>query len=253
VRPPSRRRCSPSRTAAGRGGWWLDTVTCCRPAAQDYVINGDRRDPRSSPTSRTRSPTCCRPRITSGAAAADPRYSSDEQRAHAMEVKVNRQRIVIGRTAPSLDIVMTEGALRQTVGPPRVSGSSLAGSRRWPTLGFAGDCRRRRPRGGALAGLAPRLAVRGRRARGWRLRPDDAAQVRGRHRRSGSSTWPRCPAGSASRVGGDRTLPQDLRRASLGGASRVPLGAADPRRARSYDAHPSVPHLASDEVPDQSP
>ena len=58
-------------------------------------------------------------------AAADARYGSDEQRAHAMEVKLNRQRIVVAGRAPGLDVVVTEGALRQTVGAPRVMREQL--------------------------------------------------------------------------------------------------------------------------------
>ena len=59
-------------------------------------------------------------------AEADARYASAEQRAHAMEVKLNRQRVVLAGRAPGLDIVLTEGALRQMVGPPRVMREQLA-------------------------------------------------------------------------------------------------------------------------------
>ena len=71
------------------------------------------------------------------AAAADPRYVSGEQRAHATEVKLNRQRIVVAGRAPSLDIVMTEGALRQTVGPPRVMREQLGRLADLAATGFA--------------------------------------------------------------------------------------------------------------------
>jgi hypothetical protein len=43
-----------------------------------------------------------------------------------MEVKLNRQRVVLAGRAPGLDIVVTEGALRQVVGPPRVMREQLA-------------------------------------------------------------------------------------------------------------------------------
>ena len=59
-------------------------------------------------------------------AEADVRYGSAEQRAHAMEVKLNRQRVVLAGRAPGLDVVLTEGALRQAVGPPRVMREQLA-------------------------------------------------------------------------------------------------------------------------------
>jgi hypothetical protein len=71
------------------------------------------------------------------AAAADPRYTSDEQRAHAMEVKLNRQRIVVAGRAPRLDVVLTEGALRQTVGPPRVMREQLGRLTALAETGFA--------------------------------------------------------------------------------------------------------------------
>ncbi|MGH3260902.1 MAG: DUF5753 domain-containing protein, partial [Trebonia sp.] len=71
------------------------------------------------------------------AAAADPRYTSDEQRAHAMEVKLNRQRIVVAGRAPSMEIVLTEGALRQTVGAPRVMREQLGRLADLADTGFA--------------------------------------------------------------------------------------------------------------------
>ena len=71
------------------------------------------------------------------AAAADPRYTSAEQRAHVMEVKLNRQRIVVAGRAPTLDVVMTEGALRQTVGPPRVMREQLGRLAALAETGFA--------------------------------------------------------------------------------------------------------------------
>jgi hypothetical protein len=58
-------------------------------------------------------------------AEADARYTSAEQRTHAREVKLNRQRVVLAGRAPGLDIVLTEGALRQTVGEPRVMREQL--------------------------------------------------------------------------------------------------------------------------------
>ena len=48
-----------------------------------------------------------------------------QQRAHALEVKLSRQRIVLSANAPLLDVVVTEGALRQVVGQPRVMREQL--------------------------------------------------------------------------------------------------------------------------------
>jgi transcriptional regulator with XRE-family HTH domain len=106
-------------------GWWLDYHDVLSPAAQDYVIMEIAAteilayEPHQVPD------LLQTPDYMRAAAAVDPRYTSDEQRAHAMEVKLNRQRIVVAGRAPSLDIVMTEGALRQTVGPPRVMREQL--------------------------------------------------------------------------------------------------------------------------------
>jgi transcriptional regulator with XRE-family HTH domain len=106
-------------------GWWLDYRDVLSPAAQDYVIMEVAAteilafEPNQVPDLLQTAD------YMRAAAAADSRYGSDEQRAHAVEVKLNRQRVVVGERAPSLDIVMTEGALRQTVGPPRVMREQL--------------------------------------------------------------------------------------------------------------------------------
>ena len=54
-----------------------------------------------------------------------PATGQGAQRAHAVEVKLNRQRIVLAGRAPRLEVVITEGALRQAVGPPRVMREQL--------------------------------------------------------------------------------------------------------------------------------
>jgi transcriptional regulator with XRE-family HTH domain len=106
-------------------GWWLDYRDVLPSAAQDYVILEIAAteilvfEPNQVPD------LLQTPDYIRAAAAADPRYVSDEQRSHALEVKLNRQRVVVAGRAPSLDIVLTEGALRQTVGPPRVMREQL--------------------------------------------------------------------------------------------------------------------------------
>ena len=118
-------------------GWWLDYRDVLPPAAQDYVIMEMAAteilayEPNQVPD------LLQTPDYMRAAAAADPRYVSAEQRAHAMEVKLNRQRVVVAGRAPSLDIVMTEGALRQTVGPPRVMREQLARLAALAETGFA--------------------------------------------------------------------------------------------------------------------
>jgi transcriptional regulator with XRE-family HTH domain len=118
-------------------GWWLEYRDVLSPAAQDYVILEVAAteilayEPSQVPD------LLQTPDYMRAAAAADPRYGSAEQRAHAVEVKLNRQRIVVAGRAPSLDIVMTEGALRQTVGPPRVMREQLGRLAALAETGFA--------------------------------------------------------------------------------------------------------------------
>jgi transcriptional regulator with XRE-family HTH domain len=118
-------------------GWWLDYRDVLSPAAQDYVIMEIAAteilvyEPSQVPDLLQTAD------YMRAVAAADARYVSGEQRAHATEVKLNRQRIVFAGRAPSLDIVITEGALRQTVGPPRVMREQLARLAALAETGFA--------------------------------------------------------------------------------------------------------------------
>ena len=118
-------------------GWWLDYRDVLSPAAQDYVIMEIAAteilayEPNQVPD------LLQTPDYMRAAAAADPRYGSAEQRAHVIEVKLNRQRIVVAGRAPTLDVVMTEGALRQTVGPARVMREQLGRLAALAETGFA--------------------------------------------------------------------------------------------------------------------
>ena len=118
-------------------GWWLDYRDVLSPAAQDYVILEIAAteilayDPNQVPD------LLQTPDYMRAAAAADPRYTTGEQRAHAMEVKLNRQRIVVAGRAPGLDVVVTEGALRQQVGQPRVMREQLGRLADLADTGFA--------------------------------------------------------------------------------------------------------------------
>ena len=118
-------------------GWWLDYRDVLSRAAQDYVIMELAAteildyEPNQVPD------LLQTPDYMRAAAAADPRYVSDEQRGHAMQVKLNRQRIVVAERAPSLDVIVTEGALRQTVGPPRVMREQLGRLADLADTGFA--------------------------------------------------------------------------------------------------------------------
>jgi transcriptional regulator with XRE-family HTH domain len=137
-------------------GWWLDYRDVLPPAAQDYVIMELAAteilayEPAQVPD------LLQTPGYMRAAAAADPRYVSGEQRSHAVEAKLNRQRIVVGGRAPGLDVVMTEGALRQTVGPARVMREQLGRLEALAETGLADDL----PGGGAPAGERSRVSLR---------------------------------------------------------------------------------------------
>jgi transcriptional regulator with XRE-family HTH domain len=106
-------------------GWWLDYRDVLSAAAQDYVIM-EIAATEILLYEPTQVPDLLQtPDYIRAVAAADARYASGDQRAHAMEVKLNRQRIVVAGRAPGLDVVITEGALRQAVGPARVMREQL--------------------------------------------------------------------------------------------------------------------------------
>jgi transcriptional regulator with XRE-family HTH domain len=118
-------------------GWWLDYRDVLSAAAQDYVIM-EIAATEILVYEPTQVPDLLQtPDYIRAVAAADARYASGDQRAHAMEVKLNRQRIVVAGRAPGLDVVLTEGALRQTVGPARVMREQLGRLADLAETGFA--------------------------------------------------------------------------------------------------------------------
>jgi transcriptional regulator with XRE-family HTH domain len=118
-------------------GWWLDYRDVLSAAAQDYVIM-EIAATEVLLYEPTQVPDLLQtPDYIRAAAAADARYTSGDQRAHVMEVKLNRQRIIVAGRAPSLDVVITEGALRQTVGPARVMREQLSRLADLAETGFA--------------------------------------------------------------------------------------------------------------------
>jgi transcriptional regulator with XRE-family HTH domain len=107
-------------------GWWLDYRDVLSVGAQDYVIMEVAATDILIYEANQVPDLLQTPDYIRAVAGADARYTSAEQREHAMEVKLNRQHVVVAGRAPGLDIVITEGALRQTVGPPRVMREQLA-------------------------------------------------------------------------------------------------------------------------------
>jgi transcriptional regulator with XRE-family HTH domain len=101
-------------------GWWLEYRDVLSEAGQDYVIlelaaTGILAyEPHQIPD------LLQIPEYASALADADANCTSDASREHAVEVKLARQRIVLGTRAPRLEVVIAEGALRQAVGGVRV-------------------------------------------------------------------------------------------------------------------------------------
>lgn len=107
-------------------GWWLEYRDILSPAAQDYIIMEIAATEVLSFEVSQVPDLLQTPDYMRAVAAVDTRYTTRDAQAHAMEVKLNRQRIVVAGRAPHLDVVITEGALRQAVGPPRVMREQLA-------------------------------------------------------------------------------------------------------------------------------
>jgi transcriptional regulator with XRE-family HTH domain len=139
-----------------QSGWWLEYRDVLSEAGQDYVILELAAteilayEPDQIPD------LLQTPEYASALADADANCTSDDQREHAIEVKLARQRIVLGARSPKLEVVITEGALRQAVGGERVMREQLG----W--LADVADSGRVRtlPDGeGAAAGAGARISL----------------------------------------------------------------------------------------------
>jgi transcriptional regulator with XRE-family HTH domain len=108
-----------------QSGWWLEYRDVLSPAGQDYVMLELAAteilayEPDQIPD------LLQTPEYASALADADANCTSDDQREHATEVKLARQRIVLGARSPRLEVIITEGALRQAVGGARVMRGQL--------------------------------------------------------------------------------------------------------------------------------
>jgi transcriptional regulator with XRE-family HTH domain len=108
-----------------QSGWWLDYTDVLSEAGQDYVIMELAAteimafEPNQVPD------LLQTPEYAGALADADANVAGEDQREHAIEVKLARQRIVLGARSPRLEVVITEGALRQAVGGPRVLRAQL--------------------------------------------------------------------------------------------------------------------------------
>lgn len=107
-------------------GWWLDYRDVLSAAGQDYVIM-EIAATEILAYEPNRVPDLLQtPRYARAVADADVNCDSAEQRAHAVEVTLSRQRVVLGDRDPVLEFIVTEGALRQAVGGPAVMREQFA-------------------------------------------------------------------------------------------------------------------------------
>lgn len=109
-----------------RQGWWQEYKDVLTEAGQDFVI-----------LEAAATEICCyephrvpallqTPGYARAVADADPAFSDDAQRDHAVEVTLIRQRIVLGERHPRTELVLGEGVLHQSVGGAGVMRAQLA-------------------------------------------------------------------------------------------------------------------------------
>lgn len=107
-------------------GWWQEYPDVLSDSGQDYVIMEAAATEILAYESH-QIPDLLQTREYARAVAdADPGCTGDEQRAHTVEVKLTRQRMVLAERGPRLEIVIAEGALHQVVGGAAVMRSQLA-------------------------------------------------------------------------------------------------------------------------------
>jgi len=107
-------------------GWWQDYSDVLSDTGQDYVImEGVAAEILAYESNQV--PDLLQTQGYARAVAdADPNWAGEEQRLHAVEVKLARQRVVLAERSPRLEFVITEGALHQVVGGPDVMRPQLA-------------------------------------------------------------------------------------------------------------------------------
>jgi transcriptional regulator with XRE-family HTH domain len=107
-------------------GWWQDYQDVLSETGQDYVIM-EAAASEILAYAAHQVPGLLQTREYARAVAdADPNCTGDAQRAHAVEVKLARQRAVLADRGPRLEFVIAEGALHQVVGGSAVMRPQLA-------------------------------------------------------------------------------------------------------------------------------
>jgi len=107
-------------------GWWQDYPDVLSDTGQDYVIMVAAASEILAYESHQVPDLLQTQGYARAVADADPNWAGEEQRLHAVEVKLARQRVVLAERSPRLEFVITEGALHQVVGGPDVMRPQLA-------------------------------------------------------------------------------------------------------------------------------
>ena len=107
-------------------GWWQDYPDVLSDTGRDYVIMEAAASEILAYESHQVPDLLQTQGYARAVADADPNWAGDEQRLHAVEVKLARQRVVLAERRPRLEFVITEAALHQVVGGPDVMRPQLA-------------------------------------------------------------------------------------------------------------------------------
>jgi transcriptional regulator with XRE-family HTH domain len=107
-------------------GWWQEYADVLSDDAQDYVIMEAAATEILTYDSHQIPDLLQTYEYARAVADADPACVGDEQRAHAVEVKLTRQRVVVAEHSPRLEFVIAEAALHQVVGGAAVMRPQLA-------------------------------------------------------------------------------------------------------------------------------
>ncbi len=107
-------------------GWWQEYQDVLSDTGQDYVIMETAASEILAYEANQVPDLLQTPEYARAVADADPACTGDEQRAHAVEVKLTRQRVVLAERCPRLEFVIAEGALHQVVGGAAVMRPQLA-------------------------------------------------------------------------------------------------------------------------------
>jgi len=107
-------------------GWWQDYPDVLSDTGQDYVIMEAAASEILTYEAHQVPDLLQTQGYARAVADADPNCAGNEQRVHAVEVKLARQRVVLAERSPRLEFVITEGALHQVVGGSAVMRPQLA-------------------------------------------------------------------------------------------------------------------------------